>query len=89
MESFTAQWLTAFFLVGLMFGVLFSAVREFFRRFVFSTVLFLIVYRALVNAMGHAGLQWDHQLAISGVFGSLLGCLVRPGLAQINRRLRR
>ncbi|MGJ4904948.1 hypothetical protein ACQR0V_25500 [Bradyrhizobium sp. HKCCYLS2058] len=89
MESFAAQWLTAFFLIGLMFGVLFSPVREFFRRFVFSAVLFLIVYKALVNASGHAGLQWEHLLAIAGVVGSLLGCLVRPGVVHINRRLRR
>lgn len=34
-----------------------------------NSVLFLITYKALVNAMGHAGLQWDHRLAGSGLLG--------------------
>jgi len=65
--------LTFFILVGVLFGALFSLVREFTRRLVFGVVLFLITYKALVNAMGHAGLQWDHRLVGSGLLGVLPG----------------
>ncbi|MGJ4931789.1 hypothetical protein ACQR1I_32180 [Bradyrhizobium sp. HKCCYLS2038] len=84
------QWLTNYgpvIPIGFVFGALFSLVKEFFRRLVFSAMLFLITYKAIVNATAHAGFQWDHQLAASGLLGVLLGCLVRPAVAGIGRRL--
>ncbi|MGJ4948884.1 hypothetical protein [Bradyrhizobium sp. HKCCYLS20291] len=83
------QWLTNYgpvLPIGFVFGALFSLVREFFRRLAFSAMLFLITYKAIVNATAHAGFQWDHQLAASGLLGVLLGCLVRPAVAGIASR---
>jgi hypothetical protein len=84
------EWLTTYWpaiLAGLIFGALFSLVREFSRRLVFSAVLFLITYKAFVNALAHAGAQWDHQLAGGAMLGILMGCLVRPGVAGVVRKL--
>lgn len=80
------QWLTTYWpaiLAGLIFGALFSLVREFSRRLVFSAVLFLIAYKAFVNNFWHAGVQWDHQLAGGAMLGIFMGCLVRPGAAGV------
>ncbi len=44
MQPLALEWLKALVVVGFMFGVLFSLVRELFRRLVFSTVLFLLTY---------------------------------------------
>lgn len=84
------DWLTTYWpaiLAGLIFGALFSLVREFSRRLVFSAVLFLITYKAFVNALAHAGAQWDHHLAGAAMLGIFMGCLVRPGVAGIVRKL--
>jgi hypothetical protein len=84
------EWLTTYWpaiLAGFIFGALFSAVREFSRRLVFSAVLFLITYKVFVNALAHAGAQWDHQLAGGAMLGIFVGCLVRPGVAGIVRKL--
>jgi hypothetical protein len=54
---------------------------------VFSAVLFLITYKVFVNNFGHAGAEWDHQLAGSAMLGILLGCLVRPGFAGLVRKI--
>ena len=78
------EWVTTYWpamLAGLVFGTLFSLAREFWRRLVFSAVLFLITYKVFVNVFGHAGAQWDHQLAGSAMLGIFVGCLVRPGFA--------
>lgn len=82
---FTTYWPAV--LAGLTFGALFSLVREFPRRLVFSAVLFLITYKVFVNVFGHAGVQWDHQLAGSAMLGILFGCLVRPGFAGLVRKI--
>ena len=82
------EWLTTYWPAipaGLIFGALFSLVREFSRRLVFSAVLFLTTYKVFVNNFGHAGVQWDHQLAGSAMLGIFMGCLVRPGVAGITR----
>ncbi|GLH75409.1 hypothetical protein SSBR45G_03170 [Bradyrhizobium sp. SSBR45G] len=86
-----SEWLTTYWpaiLVGAVFGTLFSLVRDFLGRFVFSAVLFLIAYKVLVNAMGHAGARWDHQLAGAALLGIFAGCLVRPGAARMVRTFR-
>ena len=85
-----AEWFATYWpamLAGLAFGTLFSPVREFLRRFIFSAVLFLITYKVAVNNFGHAGVEWDHQLAGSAMLGILLGCLVRPGFAGLVRKV--
>jgi len=84
-EWFTIYWPAI--LAGLIFGALFSPVREFWRRLVFSAVLFLITYKVFVNAFGHAGAQWDRQLAGGAMLGLFTGCLVRPGVAGTARKL--
>ncbi|MBR0752705.1 hypothetical protein JQ604_10960 [Bradyrhizobium jicamae] len=84
------EWLTTYWpamLVGFVFGMLFSLVREFWRRFVFAAVLFLITYRVLLKAMGHAEPQWDHWLAGAAILGVFAGCLVRPSAAGIARKV--
>ena len=73
-------------LVGFVWGALFSLVSEFLRRLIFSAVLFLITYKAFVNMLGHAGLQWDHWLAGSALLGVFCGCLVRPACARMFSR---
>ena len=82
---FTTYWPAM--LAGLIFGTLFSPVREFSRRLIFSAVLFLITYKVVVNVLAHAGAQWDHQLAGSAVLGIFVGCLVRPAFAGIVRKI--
>jgi hypothetical protein len=75
-----SEWLTTYWPaipVGFVFGALFSLVREFLRRLVFSVVLFLITYKALVNAVAHAGARWDHQLAGSAILGIVVGCVLQ------------
>ena len=84
-EWFTTYWPAM--LAGLTFGTLFSLVREFLRRLVFSAVLFLIMYKVVVNVLAHAGAQWDHQLAGGAMLGILMGCLVRPGFAGLTRKV--
>nr|WP_041756191.1 hypothetical protein [Bradyrhizobium sp. ORS 278] len=86
-----AEWLANYWpviLAGIVFGALFSLVKELLRRIAFSVVLFLILYRAVINATAHAGFRWDHLLAGSAVLGILAGCLARPGLAAVRRKLR-
>ena len=84
------EWLAYWpaILAGAVFGPLFSLVREFSRRLVFSAVLFFITYKALVNALALAGAQWDYQLAGSAMLGIFLGCLMRPASAGIVRKIR-
>ena len=84
------EWLTTYWpaiLVGVIFGALFSLVKEFLRRFVFSAVLFLMAYKAIVSGSGHIGVLSDHELAGSAMLGIFLGCLVRPGSAEIVRKI--
>jgi hypothetical protein len=87
-EGLFACWPAVFVLTGFVWGALFSLVREFSRRLIFSAALFLITYKAMVNMLGHAGLQWDHWLAGSAILGVFGGCLVRPACARIIRQIR-
>jgi len=84
-EWFTTYWLAM--LAGLLFGTLFSPVKEFPRRLAFSAVLFLVTYKVFVNNFGHAGAIWDHEAAGRAMLGVFLGCLVRPGVAGMVRKV--
>lgn len=84
------EWVMTYWpamLAGFVFATLFSLVREFWRRFVFSALLFLLAFRVLLN-MAHGNSEgWDHLAAGSAMVGVFVGCLVRPGVAGIVRMI--
>jgi len=81
-------WLTTYWpavLVGLIWGSLFSLVREFWRRLINSAVLFLLTYKVIINASWDLRIPWDHPFAASAILGVFGGCLVRPACARLFR----
>jgi hypothetical protein len=40
----------------------------------------LSIYFLMVRATAHAGFRWDNEIAVAGVQGAFLGCLMRPAL---------
>ena len=45
------------FAVGLFFGLVFSWIESFWKRLCVGAVLSLLLYRILINATAHAGLD--------------------------------
>jgi hypothetical protein len=85
-EWLALHWIELSF--GFMWGVICSLQPRFWRRFLLSGGIVLAIYFLMVRSVAHAGFRWDNEIAALGVLGAVLGCLVRPALGLLYRRMK-
>lgn len=73
---------------GFLCGVVCSLTTRLWERVLFAGGLALAVYFLVVRAVAHAGFRWDNEIAAFCLLGAFLGCLVRPALGLLSRRMR-
>lgn len=74
---------------GFVWGVICSLHPRFWRSFLLAGGIVLSIYFLMVRATAHAGFRWDNEIAAAGALGASLGCLVRPALGLLIRRMKR
>jgi hypothetical protein len=74
--------------LGFVCGVICSLTEKFRERVLFAGGLVLAIYFLVIRAVAHAGFRWDNEIAALCLLGAFLGCLLRPVLSLLCRRMK-
>jgi hypothetical protein len=73
---------------GFVFGLPFVAMTSFWARLLLGAGLNLVIYRAVLDGVAHAGFRWSNILAAQILLGAFCAALVKPLLHFVVTRIR-